>query len=481
MDPSSTPLLVEQLACKLRARLIETHISWVLLANDAAYKIKKPVRLAFVDYRSLDSRRFFCEEELRLNARLAPSLYLGVSRVTGTPADPQLDGSGPVIDFAVRMRRFPDGSLFSELLQAGTLAPADVDGLSALLAGFHAAAPVADATTPFGEPSSRRAVAIAALEGAAPALTAAEASQLRGWIEREAAALVPLWTKRRADGRVREGHGDLHLANVVRLDGAVAAFDGIEFDPALRWIDVIDDLAFAVMDFCTRGRRDHAFRLLNGWLETTGDHEAVPALRFSVVYRALVRAQVQELQQARDDARRYIDTALGWTSPAPPRLFITHGLPGSGKTFRSQQLLEGEGAVRLRSDVERKRLFGLPMLADSHAAGMDLYNAEVTARAYERLFELARGVLRSGYPAIIDAAFLRRDERSRAHAVALEMGVPFTIVACEAPLNVLRERLLARRGDASEADVAVLERLRHAAEPLDEQELGWTGTSPPIP
>jgi uncharacterized protein len=211
---------------------------------------------------------------------------------------------------------------------------------------------------------------------------------------------------------------------------------------------------------------------MNGWLEHTGDHGALPALRFSIVYRALVRAQVAGLRGAAccAEARRYVDTAHAWLRPTTPRLFITHGLPGSGKTFESQRLLEREGAIRLRSDVERKRLSGLGMLEDSRAAGLDLYNAEATARTYQRLFDLARGALGSGYPVVIDAAFLRRHERQRALALAGELGVPLTIIDCEASPEVLRERLRARRGDASEADDTVLERLQLAAEPLSGEE-----------
>jgi uncharacterized protein len=232
------------------------------------------------------------------------------------------------------------------------------------------------------------------------------------------------------------------------------------------------------MDFAAAGRRDFAFRLLNGWLDLTGDHAGVPALRFSIVYRALVRAQVELLRSARAPAKHYVDAALAWLpTTGRPALFITHGLPGSGKTFRSQQLLERESAIRLRSDVERKRLFGLDMLDDSRAAGLNLYDAPTTARTYERLFDIARSVLRSAYPVVIDAAFLRRAERAQAHALAQELGVPFSIVVCEAPLEVLRARLDARRNDASEANAAVLEQLKNVAEPLAGEERRWIGDS----
>jgi uncharacterized protein len=468
--PSSS-VLVHALAAQLHADVITTHISWVLLTPEFAYKIKQPVRLPFVDYSTLAARRHCCEEEVRLNARLAPSLYLGVSRIGGSAAAPVLDDTGGAIEYAVRMRRFAPGALFGEQLAAGTLRAAQVDALAALLARFHEQAPIASADSGFGAGPRRLAAALAALEGASGVAERQQRAALRDWIEHASAELAPLWRVRLQHGRVRECHGDLHLDNVVTLSDGVAAFDGVEFDPALRWIDVIDDLAFPVMDLRARGRADFGWRLLNGWLDVTGDHAGVPALAFAAVYRALVRAQVEHLRGRLADARRFVDAALAWTQPAAPTLTITHGLPGSGKTFHSQRLLERAGAIRLRSDVERKRLFGLAMLADSRASGVELYTGAATARAYGHLHDTARLLLAAGWPVVLDAAFLRRDEREAAHQVAREARVPFAILHCEAPPEVLRARLAARSGDASEADSAVLARLEQAAEPLgaDEQ------------
>ena len=473
--------LVTTLARTLQAGLIETHLSWVLLAGDTAWKIKKPVRLPFVDYGSLQARRHFCEEELRLNRRLAPSLYLGVAAITGPPEAPVIDGSGPVLEYAVQMRRFAQEALLSRQLDAATLSSEDVDRLATLLAHFHTQAPQADPADGFASPERRRTVALAALDGVRPLASPAEHDQLQHWLDTQAALLAPLWTLRQHGGQVRECHGDLHLDNVVRLETGPAAFDGIEFDPALRWIDVLDDIAFAMMDFNARGRRDLAFRLINQWLDHTGDHAALPALRFSLVYRALVRAEVEHLRGAGHEAaaRRYLDTALAWSRPGQPRLFITHGLPGSGKTFESQRVLEREGAIRLRSDVERKRLFGLGSLEDSRATGLDIYTREATARTYAQLLATARLALEAGYPVVLDAAFLQRAERGQAQALAAELGLPFVILNCKAPPQVLRARLLARQSDPSEANAAVLELLRTKAEPLTEEELGFVPERPP--
>jgi predicted kinase len=284
-------------------------------------------------------------------------------------------------------------------------------------------------------------------------------------VAREADALAPVWAARQAGDRVRECHGDLHLDNLLLLDGEVTAFDAIEFDPALRWIDVVDDMAFAATDLMARGRGDFAWRFVNGWLDATGDHDALRALRFSMVYRALVRARVATLRTGQgEDAVRYVRAARQIVDAPDARLLITHGMPGSGKTFLSQGLLEAAGAVRLRSDVERKRVFG-----------PGAYEPEHTRHTYARLLALAGVALNAGYPTILDAAFLRRDEREQAAALARGLRVPFTILDCRAPAELLERRVQARqrRGDdASEADVVVLHRLVPLCEPLARSELG---------
>jgi len=281
---------------------------------------------------------------------------------------------------------------------------------------------------------------------------------------------------------VRECHGDLHLANVLQLGEEATAFDGIEFDPELRWIDVLDDVAFLAMDLLAHGQRALCFRFVDAYLEAGGDHEGVPALRFYMVCRALVRAQVAAMGEgegvrssARCHAADYLALAVALASGDGARLAITHGLPGSGKSFVSQGLLEAAGAIRVRSDVERKRLFGLAACQSSrHVQAGGIYDGTSTARTYARLYELARIALEAGWPVVVDAAFLRRAERLPFAALAASLALPFAIIDCRASLPELRERIdrrQARGTDASEADVAVLERLQTVAEPLGELEL----------
>ena len=464
-------------------RLIETAISWVLLGRTLAHKIKKPLRLPYLDFTTLAARRRFCDEELRLNRRFSPELYLGVVDIREGAAGPSFEGEGPVRDVAVRMRRFPDGALWSERIEAGVLGVDEVEGFARRLAAVHGDADVAPPSSGFGTAPAHARIArgsIVAIDawqrrggGRAP-----EWPAVREWLERERERLAPHWPARLAAGKVRECHGDLHLANVVQLGEQANAFDGVEFDPTLRWIDPLDDAAFLAMDLLAHGRRDLAFRFLDAYLEASGDHAGLPALRFFMVSRALVRAQVGTLCEARGieaqgglSAMDYLRVAATLARDGDRGLAITHGLPGSGKSYISQQLVAAVGAVRLRSDVERKRLFGLAALDSSSEQVPDgIYSAAATRRTYARLLDLARVAIAAGWPTIVDAAFLRHEERERFAALAAELGVPFAIVDCEAALPLLRQRVVARQAsgsDASEADVAVLERLVDVDEPLD--------------
>jgi aminoglycoside phosphotransferase family enzyme/predicted kinase len=467
--------LVGTLARQLSARLVETHISWVLLTPEFAWKIKKPVQLGFLDFGTLDARHRMCDEELRLNRRLAPSLYLDVVPITGTPQAPRLGGTGTPIEWALRMRRFPDGALLSEHLERGALTPALIDRLAHRLAAFHRDAPVADTTSPYGTPERIDADMQALIERLGERLRGDSAGEdlrlLRHWASGQARALRDTWLARRRGGWVREGHGDLHLANAVVLDDAVTAFDCIEFDPALRWTDVQADIGFTVMDLLAHRRSDLAFRLLDGYLSDTGDHGGLAVLPYYIVYRALVRALVAALKPPAAGTPDYLGLALRWLQRPSARLMITHGVSGSGKSHATERLLESAGAIRLRSDVERKRLFGLAALDPSvgRVPG-SIYDADATQRTYARLLQRADAALAAGWPVIVDATFLRASERTAFRHLAQRHGVPFTILSCEAPPLVLQQRVAARRersDDPSEADVSILQQQLRAIEPLD--------------
>ena len=463
--------------------LMETHISWVLLTSKLAYKLKKPVDLGFVDFRSLAARKHFCEEEVRLNRRLAPSLYVGVVPICGTTQAPHL-GDGEPMDFAVCMRRFPEDALLCSLLPAGRLQEGQLEQFAQRLAVFHEEAQMAAPDSTFGAPAQVGRPVVDALARLRAGGGARCPSDLQAWVFEQKRALRTAWLERQRHGAVRECHGDLHLANVVLLDGRLTAFDCIEFDPSLRWIDVMSDVAFLTMDLKAHGRADLAFRFLDAYLQHSGDYAGVPVLRFYEVYRALVRSLVCRLR-ARTGADAclpsepdYLACAaeLARTAHGTPRLMITHGLSGSGKSTMAAALLAPAGAIRIRSDVERKRLFGLgaqQRSADRHA---EIYSQEATRRTFARLAECARTALQAGYPVIVDAAFLRRDERLAFRALAAELRVPFSILHCRAAEAQLRRRVAARDAegsDASEATLAVLERQLATHEPLGRDECAF--------
>ena len=469
-------------------RLIETHISWVLLAKSLAYKLKKPVLLPFLDFSTLAARRHFCEEELRLNQRLAPAMYLDVVDVRDSPQGPVFGGDGQALDVAVRMRRFPDGALWSEMLAAGTLEAQHVDAMAQTLHAFHRDAAVAPAHSAFGLAPAHQRVVQGLVDGIGPSLSqmatpalVAEWPALRAWLSQQQRALAPFWSGRQRDGRVRECHGDLHLSNVLQWQGQATAFDGIEFDAELRWIDVLDDVAFLAMDLLANQRRELAFRLINAYLAVSGDYGGLPALRYFMVCRALVRARVAALAGRQGvpstsgcSAAQYLALAMALSHSADARLAITHGLPGSGKSFVAQAVIEAASAICVRSDVERKRLFGLGALESSRGrVPGGIYGLATTRRTYSRLLETATVALSAGWPVVVDAAFLLRVERDEFAALAKSLAVPFTIFDCQAALPLLRLRLEQRQGagaDASEADATVLDRLIGVDEPVEDPE-----------
>lgn len=465
------------------AELLETHISWVLLAGDDAYKLKKPLELGFLDFSTPDRRRAACEEELRINRRTAPGIYLGVVPITGSVAAPRIGGDGPAIEHAVHMRRFSQRALLADRAARGELRAEHIDALARHIATFHQAADVAPADGPFGRAELIRQWArdnFAPLrERLQDEVLVVQLRQLYAWAEAEGARLAPLFNARRAGGQVREGHGDLHLGNLIWLDGAPRLFDAIEFNPQLRWIDVMADVGFLFMDLCAHGLAPLAWRFMNAWLDLSGDHAGLALLPFYAVYRALVRAKVAALRiQASGDehwqeAARYLDLAHRLSQPRQRLLYVASGVSGSGKSSQSQPLIEARGIVRLRADVERKRLFGLAPEASSAAVPGGIYSAEASARTYAELRERARMVLDAGFAVLADATFLRRAHRAEFIALAAELGVPCRLLVFDAPPDVLRERVRRRAAearDASEATVEVLERQLIEREPLSEAE-----------
>ena len=468
-----------------RISLQETHISWVILTGDYVYKLKKPVNFGFLDFSSLEKRHFFCQEELRLNRFFAPDLYLDVVAISGSVEHPQLSGAGAPLEYAVRMRQFRQSGLLSTMAQRRELLPAHIDEIAALVAALHARIAVAAVSSDYGHPDDVHGWVMENFAHIRPALDderqRAQQEHLADWCQRTFEQLRPVLQARRAEGFVRECHGDLHLGNLTRVDGRITPFDCIEFNAQLRWIDVISEAAFLVMDIQDRGYPELGWRFLNGYLQHTGDYAGLRLLRYYLVYRALVRAKVAILrcgqavatdvqQVARAEYRGYMDLALSYIDTRVPALLITHGVSGSGKSWYAAQLAERLGAIQLRSDVERKRLHGYRADADTGSAVQSgIYTQTASEQTYTRLAELAAESIAGGYPVIVDATFLKQAQRSRFRELAAIHGVPFVLLHFEADRDTLLRRVRKRQAagtDPSEAGVEVLEAQLVSQQPL---------------
>jgi len=475
-------------------RLVETHSAWVLLTGEYAYKIKKPVDFGFLDFSTLEKRRFYCEEEIRLNRRFAAQIYLDVVTIGGSEQQPRVGAGGAALEYAVRMRQFADGGLLSQLAAQQRLQAAHIDQLVEVVGRFHQAAPAAPLEAGYGAPERVHHWVRENFEHIRPALDDAQdieqLQRLNQWSEKERTRIEALLRQRRRDGFIRECHGDLHLGNITLIDDRVTPFDCIEFNPELRWIDVLSEVAFLVMDLDDRGYSGFARRFLNAYLQYTGDYAGLGVLRYYRVYRALVRAKVAMLRRAQTAAdtqafreataeyHQYAGLAAGYTLQDAPALLITHGLSGSGKSTVARQLCEHTGMLQLRSDIERKRLAGMTAAQRSDSAvGSGLYSSDRTQQTYTQLAALAGDVVRAGYSVIVDATFLEEARRTAFRALAESLRVPFIILHCEAAADELERRIVARAAaatDPSEAGLDVLYSQRRSAQPLTAAELPHT-------
>lgn len=454
---------------------VETHISIIVLGADEAWKFKKPVDLGFLDFSTLARREAACIREVELNRRLLPEYYLGVRHVGGTLEAPRMDAA-PVIEVCVHMRRFPADAELPHALAEDHVRPAMIRRLGEELVRFQAGCEIVVSTEAEAMALARHCEDNFAVLAQAPlslrqhgdlayvaAATRAHLARHRGLLD-----------ARGRTGRMRRGHGDLHAGNMLLLDGRVRVFDCIEFNEALRTGDVLNELAFALMDFSARGAAGLAAELLDAWLEHGGDHAGLPLLPLFIAYRALVRAKVAALDGGTDTEARlatYLALARQALTPRDGVLILTHGLSGSGKSTLAATLVGTCGAVRVRTDIERRRLLQAqaPELLGSDAA----YTPDWTARTYARVAAACRDVIAAGRPAIADATFLGRAERRRFIELGRRLGVAVRILDCQAPEATLRARIEARSqagGDASEADLRVLSQQQLSREPLGPEE-----------
>ncbi len=469
-------------------QLIETHISWVILTGPYAYKIKKPLNLGFLDFSTLEKRQFYCEEELRLNRRLAPDLYLQVVKITGTSEQPSFTNKGNAIDYAVKMVQFPQEAQLDHVLERGDLQLEHIDLIARIISDFHQQIEIADVESIYGDPEHVYQPVLENFSQIRERITDTKFTEildeLACWSESAYTELKHVFVKRKVDGFIRECHGDLHLRNLAWFNDAPIAFDCLEFNPELRWIDVISEVAFLVMDLQGHQQPQMASRLLNSYLEYTGDYAGMRVLSFYLVYRAMVRAKVDAIRLYQEGISKidraneeksfsgYLKLARDYTRRATPQLIITRGMSASGKSTLTGPLLEQLGAIRVRSDVERKRIFGLGTeKGTAVAVGEGIYTAEATDQTYDRLAELAELVIDSGYSVIVDATFEKEEHRKLFKHLALGKKVPFVILELSASMETLRHRIEVRKHDVSDADLQVLEHQYADWLPLNKEEV----------
>lgn len=456
----------------------QTHISVVFLAGEFAYKIKKPMKTDFLDYSKLGLRQHCCQEELRLDSRYSSDLYLRVVPITFDGERVEVDGEGETVEYAVMMRRFPEGALLSERIESHRMTTNEVFRLAETVATFHQSANVghdsiAEKWPDFLVRNVHEITETLQRDATSSEATSSEAATLKvlhDWSNGFFRDHLDLLSQRIEGGFIRSCHGDLHLANVVQWNGELIPFDGIEFNEHLQWIDVLSDAAFLAMDFAARGHLDLSRSFMNAYLEQTGDYGSLDLLRLFLLYRSLVRGLAASMQGDQQDRKQHIELAYRFTLRESPRLWITHGFSGSGKTTLSEAVVQRHEAFRLRSDIERKRLFGLsPTDRPSADVRSKMYDSDSNERTYSRLTEIAGDVLHAGYSVIIDATFLKQTDRERFHDLAQRNGVPLAILDCHSDPQTLRQRIADRRekdNDASDADLDVLDHQIAHHEPL---------------
>ena len=471
-------------------RLIQTHISFVLLTGDYTYKIKKPVDFGFLDYSTLEKRHHLCTQELQMNRRTAPEIYLEVLPIVQS-GDTFHFGSNELdvtpaqlaVEYTLKMREFPQDSLLLSLLERGQLTEQIMADLGREVANFHSTAISNSYIRTFGEVGQIRTVInnnyrISQKYIGGPQ-TQTQYQETKDYSDAFFTDNQELLNLRIANHKIRECHGDLHLRNIALWQDKILIFDCIEFNEPFRFVDVMYDIAFTVMDLESRGRRDLGNVFLNTYIEQTGDWEGLQVLPLYLSRQAYVRAKVTSLMlddtsistaekaQISQTAAHYYKLAWEYTKQHRGKLTLMSGLSGSGKSTAARYLARRTGAIHIRSDAVRKHLGGIPL---NERGGQDLYSDEMTARTYGRLLKLGIMLAQRGWDVILDAKFDRQNWRTDAINTAKSHGLPLQIVYCTAPMAVLRQRLEQRTGDISDATAELLSSQQAEEEPFTELE-----------
>lgn len=466
-------------------KIIETHISYVLLTGEFAYKIKKPLSLGFLDFSTLEKRKLFCEKEFQLNRQFTDTIYLDILPICGSIDTPNLENQGDVIEYAIKMREFPQETLLTALLKRHALTHDMISQLAKIIANFHLKASVATNTTlgtsqQIHKPVEQNFLQIRPLLSKEPDIQ--QLSRVERWANSQYQQHYDTLLQRKTQGFIRACHGDIHLENIIFYHDTLHIFDCIEFNEEFRWIDVISDISFLIMDLMEKNCEEYAHRLMNEYFEITKDYAGLKLLFYYVSYRAVVRAKVSlfRLQQAglsASEKQTLLEMYKGcmalaekYTNPPKPILYIMHGVSASGKSTLAKAFAIKSGAIQIRSDIERKHLFSEEDLEN-------IYSIQATEKTYAHLAYLSETIINAGFSVIVDAAFLKRSQRAVFEKLAQELKIPFVIISCQAPDHVLKKSLIARqqeKKDPSEATLDVLEMQLNTHEPLADIELEKT-------
>jgi hypothetical protein len=464
-------------------QLIQTHCSFVLLTGDYAYKLKKSVDFGFLDFSSLEKRKYFLNEELRLNQAIAPELYLEVLSITQAGNKFVLGGIGNPIEYTLKMYQFPQEDLLINRFEAGTLTEENLEELGQVVAQFHAKTMTSEYIRSFGEVENIKAAIAQNHDQTKKYIGIAQTQKQYDEIRQFSATFLSenqaLFKQRQERDRIRECHGDLHLKNICFWHNKIQLFDCIEFNESFRFVDVMYDVAFTVMDLDARGRKDLSNIFLNTYLEQTGDWEGVQVLPLYLSRQACVRAKVNSLllddrsidqsnkEKAMQTAADYYRLAWEYTKNTQGQLILMSGLSGSGKTTVAKQLAKRINAIHIRSDAVRKHLAGISI---DHRGTEELYTPQMNQKTYDRLLELGKMLVNRGFSVILDAKYDRWQWREDAIAFARSHRIPFKIVYCTAPIEVLRDRMARRINDISDATPDLLAQQQALFEPFSQLE-----------
>jgi aminoglycoside phosphotransferase family enzyme/predicted kinase len=466
--------------------LVQTHVSYVLLTGDYAYKLKKAVNFGFLDFSTLAQRKHFCEAELELNSALTEDLYLGLVAITYDGDRYGFDGAGEIVEYAVKMRQFPQENLLSGMFEAGTLTEDHLVQLGKTVAAFHQTTTTNEYILGFGEiPKIRQAIDEnyqQTLGYIGRAQTQKRFEETKTFTDNFFASREDIFASRRAQLKIRECHGDLHLRNICLWQDKIQLFDRIEFNEPFRFVDTMYDVAFAVMDLDARGATALGNAFLNTYVEQTGDWEGLQVLPLYLSRQAYVRAKVTSFllddpaiapaakEEAAKTATDYYKLAWQYTRLPKGKVVMMSGLSGSGKSTVARRCSRIWNAIQIRSDAVRKHLAGIPL---DEKGDDTLYSPEMTQKTYDRLLELGLMLAKQGFTVILDAKYDRIQLRKQVIEACRAVDIPFQVLYCQTPISILEQRLQERSGDISDATPDLLQAQLDNSEGFTDDEALW--------